>query len=49
MMSKRQLDEFTAAIDQVSDLVRTPEQARHFLEEEGIHTPSGELTDQYRQ
>ena len=47
-MSKKQLDDFLAAIQQVRDLARTPEQARHLLEEEGVHTPSGELTDAYR-
>lgn len=47
-MSKKQLDDFLAAIQQVRALAGTPEQARQLLEEEGVHTPSGELTEAYR-
>jgi hypothetical protein len=47
-MSKKQLEDFLAAIQQMRELARTPEQARKLLEEEGIYTPSGELTEPYR-
>jgi hypothetical protein len=47
-MSKKQFDEFIAAIRQVRDLARTPEQARDLLEEAGVYNSSGELTEAYR-
>jgi len=49
-MDQRQLQDFLAAIERVrEENAATPEQARQFLQEEGIYTDSGELTEPYRQ
>jgi hypothetical protein len=48
-VSERQLQDFLAAIEEVKRTnAETAEQARRFLQDEGVYSPSGELTDPYR-
>jgi hypothetical protein len=48
-MNKTQLREFRKSIKRVrAKNAGTPEKARRFLQEEGVLTSSGRLTDRYR-
>jgi hypothetical protein len=49
-MSEKQLKEFRESIERVrAENAGTPEKARKFLQEEGVLTSSGKLTDKYTQ
>jgi len=48
-VNESQLRDFLAAIEEVKRTnAATPEQARQFLQDEGVHTPTGELAEPYR-
>jgi hypothetical protein len=48
-VGKKQLKEFRKSIQRVRDEnAATPARARKFLQKQGVHTPSGKLTANYR-
>jgi len=48
-MTKKQLDDFLAAIEEVREKwYNTPERALQFLQEAGVVDANGELTEYYR-
>jgi hypothetical protein len=48
-MSEKQLREFLESMERVREVhATTPKKTGKFLQEEGVLTPSGKLTDRYR-